>query len=50
MPHEVRKNYLYSWCVDPLDGTKVRCCVSLCRRASLSRRSLSSATASSPST
>jgi 3'(2'), 5'-bisphosphate nucleotidase len=22
LPHEVRKNYKYSWCVDPLDGTK----------------------------
>ena len=24
MPYEVRRKYLYSWCVDPLDGTKVR--------------------------
>jgi 3'(2'), 5'-bisphosphate nucleotidase len=24
VPYEVRKHYQYSWCVDPLDGTKVR--------------------------
>jgi len=24
VPYEVRQNYLYSWCVDPLDGTKAR--------------------------
>ena len=24
MPYDVRKGYQYSWCVDPLDGTKVR--------------------------
>ena len=23
VPYEVRKHYQYSWCVDPLDGTKV---------------------------
>ena len=25
MPYAVRQGYQYSWCVDPLDGTKARC-------------------------
>ena len=35
VPYEVRRGYQYSWCVDPLDGTKVRLCKLLRARSSL---------------